>query len=107
MAQNYTIHTDSDGTFNNITHFDSPIIFAVTVHDVCITITAPTNLTVNGSVDLFAEGKHTTANLNASTGQKVLLGSWHIAHSDNTLTIAGKTVPPLPNADVVVKVGHS
>ncbi|MGO9060471.1 MAG: hypothetical protein ACLQU2_24265 [Candidatus Binataceae bacterium] len=108
MSQSYTIRTDSDGLFNDVTHFDSPVIFAITVHDVCATITSHPNLTVDGSVDL-ADGsnKHTTAKLNASTGQKIPLGTWHITHSGNILTIAGKTVPPTPNADVVVEMDHS
>jgi hypothetical protein len=107
MPQTHIIRTDSNGLFNEVTHFDSPAFFAITVHDVYFTITSPLNLTVDGSVDLFTEGKHTTAKLNASTGQKIPLGSWQIAHSDNTLTIAGKTVPPTPNADVVVEVDHA
>lgn len=107
MSQTYTIRTDSNGLFNEVTHFDSPAFFAITVNNVYFTITSPPNLTVDGSVDLFAEGKHTTTKLNASTGQKIALGSWQIAHSGNTLVIAGKTAPPAPNADISVEVDHS
>jgi hypothetical protein len=107
MAQTHTIRTGADGSFNEITNFNSPVFFPVTVHDVYFTITSPPNLTVAGSIDLFSDDKHTTATLNASTGQKISLGSWHIAHSDNTLTITGKTVPSAPNTDVVIEVDHS
>jgi hypothetical protein len=107
MPQTYTVPTDNAGLFNEVTHFNSPAFFAFTVHNVYLTITSPPNLTVDGSVDLFAKGKHTTAKLNTSTGQKISLGSWHVAHSDNIPTIAGRTIPPVPHAEVIVEVDHS
>jgi|SRR5438477_12933782 hypothetical protein len=106
-AQTHTIRTDEKGSFNEVTNFNSPLHWPITVHNVYITITAPPSVKVDGSVVLSAAGKQTTAPVNASTGEKVSLGDWHIAASNNTLTITGKTIPAKPNTDVVVNVDHS
>jgi hypothetical protein len=107
VHETHTIRTDDKGSFNEVTRFNSPAFFAITVHNVYFTITSPSNITVDGSVDLFAQGKHTVAKVNASTVQKISLGSCHIAHTDNTLTITGKTIPPKPNVDLVLEVDHA
>jgi hypothetical protein len=104
MTKSLSVTTDSNGFYHMTQTFNPPGPFSLTVN-IFATFTLPVSHSVNCSISLSASGDPPQSKtFVAQNGEKISLGSWHIAHQGNVLVVQGSTTPALPNAAVTVSV---
>jgi hypothetical protein len=104
MTKTFQVTTDGNGFYHTTQTFTPPGPFSLTVN-IFASFTLPPGNSVNCSVSLTSPGSAPQSKtFIAQNGQKISLGTWHVAHQNNVLVIQGSTSPPLPNANVSVDV---
>lgn len=106
MKQTLTLRTDARGHFATSQVFDPPLLRDRTVA-LSVELREPAGVEVRGELDIDAvdgDPSNPARAFVGVAGREVSLGRWRIDRGQNSIVVRGTTVPPLPDADLLVEL---